>query len=230
MTGRARDGGAGGPTKYDAPGRADRYARRSPRRNAEEAALLLRLLSKATPRPEDVLDAPCGTGRVSALLLDEGFPVRAADLSPAMRGKAARALEGRAGFLGVHALDLRDPRPPGALVADLVVCFRFLHHVEGAAGRARVLAALSALARRHVLVSFFHPVSAHAAARALRRVATGRRGDRHAVTLSRLRAEARAAGLRLVASDALGRYRRDLWVALFTKETAPAPRRAARGS
>ena len=82
------------------------------------------------------------------------------------------------------------------------------------------LTQLSALARRHVLVSFFHPVSAHAAARALRRVATGKKGDRHAVTLSRLVADAREAGLALVASDSLGRYRRDLWAAVFAVDPA----------
>jgi SAM-dependent methyltransferase len=209
---------AAGPTKYDAPGRADRYAARSPRRNAEEAALLRRLLAQATPPPRDVLDVPCGAGRVAALLLDDGLRVRGADPSPAMRGKTARALEGRPGFLGVHPIDLRDPSPPPDLASDLVVCFRFLHHVKGPAGRAPVLAALAALARRHVLLSFFHPMSAHGVARALRRVATGRRGDRHAVTLGRLVAEARAHGLSLVASDALSPYRRDLWAALFRKE------------
>jgi SAM-dependent methyltransferase len=206
-----------GPTKYDEPGRADRYASRPARRHAEEVALVDALLAPLGP-PRDVLDAPCGTGRMAAVFLDRGARVRCADLSPSMRAAASRALADQPDFGGVFPLDLRAPLPdPPPEPADLVLCFRFFHHLPDGQARRAVLRTLAALSRRHVLLSFFHPVSAHAAARAARRALTGRRGDRHAVTLGRLADEAAEAGLALVSHRALAPYRRDLWAALFER-------------
>jgi SAM-dependent methyltransferase len=214
----SRPGGAdyAGRTKYDEPGRAARYARRSRTRDAEEIDLVRRvLLGRGVPR--SVLDVPCGTGRLSAHFLALGATVRSADLSPSMRAEAERRLAGRAGWLGAFAFDLDEDPPPRGWVSDLVVCFRFLHHLPGESARARVLSTLASLSSRDVLVSFHHPVSVHQAARAARRVLTRRRGDRYAVTARRLEAEARGHGLRRVRTCALGRYRRDLWATLFEK-------------
>jgi SAM-dependent methyltransferase len=214
-----RASGYAGRTKYDEDGRAARYAARSPRRHAEEWRLVTRVL-EGVPWPATVVDAPCGAGRLSAELLERGSSVRALDLSPAMRAEAERALAGRERLLGIEAFDLEGAPPPPAWRAELAVCFRFLHHLPDAATRGRVLRSLAALSSRHVLVSFHHPVSLHHATRVLRRALGGRRGDRHAITLRRLRAEARDAGLDFVRARALAPGLRDLWVALF--RVAPA--------
>ena len=208
-----------GRSKYDAE-RAARYAARSSKRHAEEWALLARALDRI-PAPSTVLDAPCGAGRVAKELLARGARVRAGDLAPAMLAHARTAVGDDPRCLGIETLDLEAPVPPGSPTHELVVCFRFLHHLPDAATRARVLASLAARSSRHVLVSFHHPASVHHLARGLRRLLTGRRGDRHAMTLRRLVSEAAPFGLRLVASDALGRYRRDLWVALFERTSPP---------
>lgn len=208
-----------GRSKYD-PARAERYAARSARRHAEEWALLERVLGTISA-PATILDAPCGAGRITRELLERGARVRGGDLSPAMLAHAREAVGAHPRCLGVEALDLEAPVPDGAPTHELVVCFRFLHHLPDAATRARVLASLAARSSRHVLVSFHHPASVHQIARGLRRLLTGRRGDRHAITLGSLGKEAAPHGLRLRSSDALGRFRRDLWVALFDK--APAP-------
>jgi SAM-dependent methyltransferase len=204
-----------GRTKYDEPGRAQRYATRSRRRHEEEKRLVFRAL-EGIPPPAAVVDAPCGTGRMAAEFLARGVPVLCADLSPAMRDEAAASLTGTPGLLGVVPLDLEGP-PPNEPAGDLVVCVRFLHHLPDEAARGRVLRTLAALSRRHVLVTFHHPVSLHHLARAARRVVTGRRGDRHAVTARRLAREARGCGLTLVRTAALAPGLRDLWVALFAK-------------
>jgi|GEM_PF-1309897 len=217
--------GYAGRSKYD-PARAARYAARSARRHAEEWALLARVL-ETIPPPATVLDAPCGAGRVARELLARGARVRAADLSPSMLAHAREAVGAHPQCLGVEVLDLEAPVPAGAPTHELVVCFRFLHHLPDAATRARVLASLAARSSRHVLVSFHHPASVHQVARGLRRLLTRRRGDRHAITLGALAREAAPHGLRLRSSDALGRYRRDLWVALFdTSPRTAGPSRA----
>jgi SAM-dependent methyltransferase len=206
-----------GRTKYDEPGRARRYAERSERRDEEEWALVSRTL-EGSPPPATVLDAPGGTGRLAERFLALGSRVRVVDLSPAMRDEATTRLSGSPGLLGVHALDLESESAPAEWACDLVVCFRLLHHLPDAAARGRVLRTLASLSRSHVLVSFHHPVSLHHLARALRRVVTLRRGDRHAITLGRLKHEAADAGLSFVKARALAAYRRDLWAALFRKD------------
>ena len=208
-------------TKYDEPGRARRYAQRSRRRDEEEWALVARALARLPVAPRDALDAPCGTGRVAERLLGLGLRTRGADLSEAMRRETLRRLAGREGFQGVVALDLEAPQVDPTWAADLVVCFRFLHHLPDAAARARVLANLARLARRDLLLSFHHPVSVHNLARAGRRLLTGRRGDRHALTATRLGREAASAGLRLQGTTALAAWRRDLWLAWLVPSSAP---------
>jgi len=207
-------------TKYDRPGRAQAYSARSPAREAEEWRLLAGLLD-GLERPGRALDLPCGTGRVAERLVERGIPTLCADLSPAMRRETEARLAGREGYLGVEAVDLEGPpRPEHA--SDLVVCFRFLHHLPGPEARRRVLEHLRGVTRRDLLLSFHHPVSLHNLSRALRRVLTRRSGDRHVITLGRLRREARASGLDLVGARALAAWRRELWVA-HLRPAAEAP-------
>lgn len=208
-------------TKYDAPGRAARYARRSAARDAAERALLARVVAPASPGAT-ALDVPCGAGRISADLLALGYDVTSADLSPAMRILCGEARRGDERWRGVVELDL--DLPPSAPLTDadrfdLVVCFRFLHHLPGPAARARALASLAARTRGRLVVSYHHPVSLHHLSRAVRRLVTGRRGDRHALTTGRLAREAAACGLTLVEARGLSPYLRDLWVATFSRAT-----------
>ena len=199
--------------KYDRPGRARRYRERSPRRNREEWRLVERALQRLDPRPSDALDVPCGTGRIAERLLDLGIPTRAADLSPAMLSETRARLEGREGFLGAVSLDLQETSGDPEIGADLVVCFRFLQHLEHGEQRAPVLRGLAALCRRDLLLSFHHPVSFHNLERKALRLIRNRRADRFTITPGRLEREAAAQGLELVGLSALGRYRRELWLA-----------------
>jgi SAM-dependent methyltransferase len=218
----------GARTKYDQPGRARRYAARSARRDEEEWRLLASVLDGLPVAPRDALDVPCGTGRIARRLLERGIPTRGADLSAAMRGEAWASLRGAPGFLGVVAMDLEEAPTDPSLPADLVVCFRFLHHLPDAATRGRVLRSLRALTRGTLLLSFHHPVSPHNARRTLARWLTGRRSTRRTMGVRRLRAEAAAAGLDLVGVRALSPYLRELWVAVLTPRAEPAP--AVRGA
>lgn len=211
-----------GRTKYDEPGRAARYRERSTARNAEEWALLGRLLDTLDPQPVTALDVPCGTGRIAERLLARGLDVTCADLSPAMRAETEARLEAEAGYLGTVSLDLEAPgaMPPGP--ADLVVCFRFLHHLPSSAQRVRVLRTLRQLSARDVVVSFHHPVSFHNLSRGVRRLVKGVRGDRHTVSPGRLRREAAEAGLSVVRLRPLARWRREFWLAHLRPIDLPA--------
>ena len=212
-----------GRHKYDLPGRAERYRDRSSRRNAEEWALLEGVLDRL-PAPTHVLDVPCGTGRIAEALRLRGLDTACGDLSPAMREAtdsrmaALRAAGDQAPLgrhLGTHAIDLEAP--PGALEpADLVVCFRFFHHLPDEAARLRALEGLRKLTGGHLVLSFFHPVSAHNLSRQVKARLRGRPSDRHTIGRRALTALARKAGFEAQGFQGLAPWRRDLWLGWFT--------------
>lgn len=202
-------------SKYDEADRARRYAHRNATRDQQEWRLLRRVLEQLPAQPRSALDIPCGAGRMTRRLVELGIPTRAADLSPAMCAITHEALAGRPGFGGVTQADLEGPQPASLAPADLVLCFRFFHHLPDAAHRSRVLASLRALTGRWLLLSFHHPVSPHNLRRRLRRVLRGRRSDRHTLWPGWLRREAAGAGLTLTSLWPLARYRRELWLAVL---------------
>lgn len=204
-----------GREKYDAPGKAEAYKTRSKRRDREEWALLARMIDGLPSSPQSALDVPCGTGRIAEQLLARGIPTRGADLSPAMREQTDARLAGTEGYGGASAVDLEQVDPDVAAPADLVVCFRFLHHLPTAAHRARVLRGLRLLTQGHLLLSFHHPISGHNVDRALKRLIRRRKGDRYTITKRRLTREAQQAGFEVVRFGALGAYRRELWVVVL---------------
>lgn len=206
-------GAYAGRTKYDAA-RAARYAARSRRRHAEEWRVVERLLA-GHPAPGTVLDAPCGTGRIAAEFLARGAEVRLADWSEDMLARARTHVGAHAAVLGIERLDLEAVAAPGVARHDLVICLRLFHHLPDDECRRRVLASLRARSSARVIVSFHHPVSVHHLARAARRVFTGRRGDRHALTLGALERLAHPLGLRLEGAAAVAPYLRDFWAAAF---------------
>lgn len=196
--------------RYDAPGKSTAYAERNPARTARELALL-RAVWPGRPG-ESVLDLPCGAGRLLPLLRDElGHRVVQADGSLAMLQQArSRALPPVPGALG-NALAM--PFADGAV--DGVVMFRFLHHLPPDAA-ARALAEACRVARRFVVVSFFHPCSVHQLTRAWRRWC-GASPTRFAMDLRTLRRRLAGAGFRLAGHRAELPYAKDLWLAAFVR-------------
>jgi SAM-dependent methyltransferase len=199
-----------GRERYETPEGAARYAARSPARGRVEEELVARAL-EALGGDRTLLDAPCGVGRMSRLASARGLSVLALDASSAMLERS-RAQGVARRYVRADLAEL--PFKEG--VVDAVLCFRLFHHLRGGEDRRRLFRELGRVARRHVAVSFFHPVSFHHALRLAKRL-WGVRSMRSVVTLGRLRAEAAAEGLRLERWWAQSPYRRDLWLALFEK-------------
>lgn len=195
--------------RYDAPGKSAAYAGRRATRHGRE----LRLLRRVWPAPAgvSVLDLPCGAGRLLPLLAAEfGARVRQADGSLAMLRTAAAAGGGAPQAL---ADALAMPFADGCV--DGVVSFRFLHHLDRAASD-RVIAECCRVARSFVVVSFFHPCSAHALRRAVAGW-LGRPARRHARTLGAVDASFAAHGFARAAHAADLPFARDLWVAAYAR-------------
>lgn len=159
-----------------------------------ERALVARAMADLGARGE-VLDVPCGAGRLTDVLLDRAENAVCADVSPAMLGHARRALrepiaDGRVELARatVGALPFRDE------AFDSVLCRRLLHHMAERSVRVRALSELGRVARRGVVASFADADTWKSRIRRLHRA------QRHstAVTRDELSSEARDAGLRLV--------------------------------
>jgi len=118
---------------------------------------LLRRVTDAVPEPR-VLDAPCGTGRITKFLLSKGLNVTGGDISVAMMQVACA----RCASFGTRAswqrLDLeRIDMPDNSF--DLVTSIRLFHHLETDA-RGRILREIGRVSRRYVIVnmSFSSPI------------------------------------------------------------------------
>lgn len=197
--------------RYEKAGKAADYAARNPARHDRE----LRLLRQVWPgQPgETVLDCPAGAGRLLPMLQDgNGHRVLWADAALSMLQQARLGLIGAPPCLQADArrLPLQDASVDG------VVMFRFLHHLEPADMR-QALAEACRVARRFVVVSFFHPCSVHALSRRAQDLLRRRAPSRHAVTLGRVQGWLRPHGYELVRRAAEMAYLKDLWIASFVR-------------
>lgn len=190
---RARYGSAAGAAAYARKYDASPLRRWSSRR---EAALVARLVDAVGGRGGHVVDVPCAAGRLVRPLLGVAARVTAVDASEAMVAVASDLLSaevaaGRAAVVvgRAESLPFRDGE------ADVVVCWRLLHHLLDPAERAAILAETARVARSGVVISFADRGTWKARLQAARR-----RNRRCAkVTLAEIAAEAQAAGLSLTA-------------------------------
>jgi hypothetical protein len=198
------------------PGYATRYRDRrfqeasGPRTGRRERDAIARLLATADARPGGRwLDVPSGAGRLCDLLPAgaEGRLVLA-DRDPAMVAAAA----------GVHA-DLRIVADATALpfadaTFDGVLCMRLLQHAPDERARTAVLRELARVAREHVVFSFFHSWCFQHVRRLVARKLYKPRSGRHAISLARMRREARMAGLEIRAAIGLSPGISEQWIVL----------------
>jgi ubiquinone/menaquinone biosynthesis C-methylase UbiE len=142
----------------------------------------------------EVLDCPCGAGRLVPEILRRARHVTAVDASAAMVDEARAALLeatelGRVTF-AVASVDAL-PFPTDAF--DTVVCHRLLHHVLDPEERGRILGELARVARRRVVLSFADATTRKARSQERR----GRARRRAVLTPVQLEAEASVRGLLL---------------------------------
>ncbi|MCC7139131.1 MAG: class I SAM-dependent methyltransferase [Planctomycetes bacterium] len=156
-----------------------------------EASLLRWALARAATSGE-VLDVPCGAGRMAPVLLERAARVTGVDRSDAMveqaRDACADAVAAGRLALATGSADAL-PFPDGAF--HTAVCWRLLHHVVDRDDRRRVLASLARVATGAVVATFCDATTWKARGERLRR------RDRRCVTLApaAFADEARAAGL-----------------------------------
>lgn len=173
------------PTRkpFDRPGVAD-YERRRYRGldqrlvDRRERRLLRRAFARLRALDPDtwaaaagplVLDAPCGYGRFTGLILGEGARLVSADLA---RPMVERALEerDRVRHIGGAAADLRGGLPFKPAAFDYVFSMRLFHHLHASEDRRAVLREFARVASGGVVMSFYRLRGVHALQRRLRRL------------------------------------------------------------
>jgi len=175
-----------------------------------ERAALRALLAQRSWPAGPWLDAPSGTGRMSDELPG---PVVRIDRDLAM--VAAATGTGPRACASVHALPFAD----GAFAG--VLCHRLLQHIPTAVERITILRELARVTRGPIVVSFFDASSLQHLRRQVRRCLGKKRSGRSAVRRGAFAAELRAAGLQVVAMQALRRLIAEQTLVLCMRLTPP---------
>lgn len=143
------------------------------------------------------LDAPCGYGRFSGLLIEAGYRPVSCDLSLAMVRRARTKDSISPNPIGLVAnltggLPFRDGAFP------LVFSLRFFHHLHHPEERQAALAEFARTGSGWLILSFYRANVLHQAQRALRRRVKRSKTRIKMITGREFRAEAEAAGFRVV--------------------------------
>lgn len=127
-----------------------------------ETHLLNRIL-RGLPAPRGrALDLPCGYGRFTGLLSEQGYVSVSCDYSLQMvRRACTRHPDGRDGSGSGCVADAKQALPFHRKTFDLVFCMRFFHHVREAAERRLILEEFASVCRGFVVCSFYQTLKLH---------------------------------------------------------------------
>jgi SAM-dependent methyltransferase len=140
-----------------------------------------------------ILDAPCGYGRFTDLILGQGARLVSTDLAHPM---VERTLENRGSVfhLGGTAADLRGGLPFKPAAFGYVFSMRLFHHLHASEDRRAVLREFARVASGGAVMSFYRFRGIHALQRRLRRFLTRARREIKMVPGGTFEREAAEAG------------------------------------
>lgn len=142
------------------------------------------------------LDAPCGYGRFSHLILKSGYKLISGDLSLAMVERAKRWEYNGHNPIGI-VINMLSRLPFVDSSFEVVLCLRFFHHLHLAVERVAVLTEIARVTRRWAIVSFYRKQPLHELQRKLRRHIKRSSTQISMVNLSTFKEEVAAAGFSL---------------------------------
>ncbi len=192
--------------RFSTPRVASNYPsayRRHHWRDKREMQCIINALD-STPRGSRILDLPCGTGRLTRLLVDRGFRVTGADVSESMLSLARisnatcrPSVSGAFAHVDYKHLDIMQTGYPDGYF-DAVICNRLFHHFTEHITRLKALRELRRISRGSVIISFFNSFALDAAYRRLRNIVIGRvLHDRIPIGFKTFHAEIQSAGFRV---------------------------------
>ena len=166
---------------------AQSYSQRKQDKHEQEMAMLAKAFAK-TKDVKTVLDAPCGVGRASIWLAQQGHTVTGIDLGEAALVLAAELAQ-KAGVSAQFESQDIFALSYGDKAFDATLCFRLLHHFESEALQARLIAEICRVSDRYVVISRISPSSFTSLRRRLRRRLNGKAIKQYPVSAAQLDAE-----------------------------------------
>ncbi|MBZ9849991.1 class I SAM-dependent methyltransferase [Mesorhizobium sp. CA14] len=163
-----------------------------------EQNCIAKALKTCSPLPAQVLDIPCGTGKLADVLSRHDCQVMAADISMEMMALAKTAYEGRPGFRGFIRCDVTQ-LPLADESFDTVICLRLIHLIPPHLRR-KIINELARVTSRRLIVSYGLASRFQRIRLRLRRMITGRVSAPHPVNFNVAREDFSEAGLKLVSS------------------------------
>jgi len=130
-------------------------------RDRREKACILECLN-SIPSGSRVLDLPCGTGRMTRILVSRGYKVTAADVSEAMLDHARENFDvlrrQQAGKAPQVQFEIRDVLATGFNDNQFegISCIRLFHHFDEADTRRRALKELRRICSGSIVVTFLN--------------------------------------------------------------------------
>ncbi len=185
---------------------ADSYSKRNQRKHEQEMQMIAQamgLTKGLTKGVSSVLDAPCGVGRATIWMAQQGFQVTGIDLGEAAL-ELARKLAVDAGVAARFESHDIFALPYADQAFDVTLCFRLLHHFESPELRTRLIREVCRVSGKYVLMSRISPLSVTSLRRRLRLLLTGKPIKQYPVSASQMHAEFAAAGFVPVGST--GRF------------------------
>jgi SAM-dependent methyltransferase len=184
---------------------ADKYATEysNRRRDRREKACIEACLDAISPGSK-VLDLPCGTGRMTQILVERKYRVTAADASEAMLNRAKATYATYRAKTGTAVPDVpfsvRDVLATGFATDEFdgVSCIRLFHHFREAETRRQALRELGRICHGPIVVTFLNSFALDRMATWLKARLRGRKlNNQRPIPFQTFAADIEAAGLKI---------------------------------
>lgn len=175
---------------------------------------------KTIPSSSSILDLPCGTGRFTELLLNEGYLVTASDISEQMLGQTRKRIGDND---KLQRLEVQDAENLGLddNTFDCVLTIRLLGHVPPDV-RKKILSEIERVTKDKCIVAFYLDTPFTPLRVFLRRLLTGKKGPwfPHLVTRKKLIEELEVANMAVLRVYPVATFLDPSRVFLVRKRTA----------
>lgn len=195
------------------------YTNRRPEKHRFEMQMVseaMHLLPEGEVR--HVLDAPCGVGRLSLWLGQQGYQVTAIDLGDAAVQFTRSLLAEHDIAAEVRCQNLFALQYPYRHF-DATVCFRLLHHFASPADQQALIVELCRVSAKYVVISYFSTWSYTTMRRRLRQRIFGTPIKQYPNTLAELEAMFRVNNFKLRGCVRRSKFLHSLQVAVFERQS-----------
>lgn len=188
-----------GKKRYQDPNVADNYddrrfsSRKGQMTDKKEKQNILKALRRADISGH-VLDVPCGTGRMTELLLQQGLRVTAGDISDEMMDHAQQRAEKYGNQVDFVKCDIENLQFPDAAF-ELILTIRLLHHIPPEL-HPGILRELHRVTREWVIITYSNKYSLQNLRRNIRSLVT--KFPRYSISPSLFKREVAEAGFDIV--------------------------------